>query len=78
MLSILEKVKGYWEAVAILEEKQETNRQILGGWYNGLSTDFERLTEALEQFEIIWNNYQGRIPDVIFQNIGPKPPAFSR
>ena len=69
MLLALERVKGYHDALAVLEGKEDTYRRMLGGWYIGLSTDFEQITQAFARFDAISSSYQKGSPNAIREDL---------
>ena len=63
MLQLLEKVKDYHGMIRDMEGKEYP--RYLGGWFNGLTTDFSQITSAFDAFDAIRNAYGGRIPFAI-------------
>jgi hypothetical protein len=61
-LDTLEQIKKYYDDLSALKENDIKYRELLGGWYTGENSDFDRIAAAFEAFDRITASYKGPIP----------------
>lgn len=68
-IDILEKIKLHHEALSEMEENSKMLREYLGGWFTGEDTDFIKVEESINAFEIVKNAYRDAVPHEVRQEL---------
>ena len=71
-LIVLEKLKDYKESFDEFNSLKEEFSHVLGGWFEGENSDFDRIQKSFDSFDYINDYYQSDVPDYV-KNILIKP-----